>query len=172
MPSDKFPLSVASWKWSLANPLLIRINGSLSAVCVSISDTLHHRVALIGHSGRPGNTLIVSHTSAIYTNSLTQLSVHLLWALLWERRQERKKQAKKKKERKKIVLLIWANQTKPVFSVAQEMCYFIQSLRNTTLIVYPSASTFLWKCLLLPGVSKSKRASGNWPPPPPELSSL
>lgn len=38
----------------------------LSAACVSIPDILHHRAALIGHSGRLGNTLIVSHTSVIY----------------------------------------------------------------------------------------------------------
>lgn len=35
---------------------------------------------------------------------------------------------------------------------------------NSCLIVYPSNSAFLWKYLLLPGVSKWKRASGNWPP--------
>lgn len=35
-------------------------------MCESIPDTLHYRVALIGHSGRLGNTLIVSHTSPIY----------------------------------------------------------------------------------------------------------
>lgn len=43
---------------------------------VSIPDTLHHRVALTGHSGRPGNTLIVSHTSAIYT-TLPAVSVFI-----------------------------------------------------------------------------------------------
>lgn len=35
-------------------------------MCVSIPDTLHCGVALVGHSGRLGNTLIVSRTSAIY----------------------------------------------------------------------------------------------------------
>lgn len=40
---------------------------AFSLLCGSISDTLHHRVALIGNSFRPGNFLIVSHTSAIYT---------------------------------------------------------------------------------------------------------
>lgn len=40
---------------------------AFSVLCVSISDTLHHRVALIGNSFRPGNSLIVSHTRATYT---------------------------------------------------------------------------------------------------------
>lgn len=40
---------------------------AFSLLCGSISDTLHHRVALIGNSFRPGNILIVSHTSAIHT---------------------------------------------------------------------------------------------------------
>lgn len=35
-------------------------------MCVSIPDTLHYRVALIGHFGKLRNRLIVSHTSAIY----------------------------------------------------------------------------------------------------------
>lgn len=43
------------------------MNGLLSAVCISIPDTQHQRVTLIGLSGRPGNTLIVRHTSVIYT---------------------------------------------------------------------------------------------------------
>lgn len=40
---------------------------AFSVLCVSISDTLHPGVALIGNSFRPGNSLIVTRTT--YTGS-------------------------------------------------------------------------------------------------------
>lgn len=40
---------------------------AFSVLCVSISDTLHHRIDLIENSFRPGNSLIVRHTRATYT---------------------------------------------------------------------------------------------------------
>lgn len=40
---------------------------AFSVLCVSICDTLHHRIDLIENSFRPGNSLIVRHTRATYT---------------------------------------------------------------------------------------------------------
>lgn len=59
------------------------MNVFLSAVCVSIPDTLPCRVALVGHSGELGNTLIVGSTGAFHVTPpaaaafITKLSVRL-----------------------------------------------------------------------------------------------
>lgn len=121
---------------------------------VSIPDTLHHRVALVGHSGRPGNTLIISHTSAIYTHSLTQLPAH---SLLWKPRQNKclaNTSNQTTRSPKKLSILFSESQTDPDLLVFRQVFRWFICLWLHCVIKRKN---------LLPGTSKSLR---KLPPPP------